>query len=201
MTEADLVEALHGFLDRAYPGIEIRAEPFADDPSRTALSFRHDLFAGLYPLQRYHYLVHHIPRDFFDRHLARTVWFELAPGESPEDLRYPDPELVEEIAPDVMRVLQGSGFLRALDLAFCPDPPALPARCHGDFRVSRALLLEHGFAPDDDFDVFHVLMARGAYCDCEILYNAMEDSRLKARYWEARAKGQLPPDPHAGREI
>jgi hypothetical protein len=61
--------------------------------------------------------------------------------------------------------------------------------------VSKALLPKHGFNPDEFFDVFHVLMARGGYCDCEIFYNAVEQSRLKERYWKARAKGQMPRDP------
>ena len=46
--------------------------------------------------------------------------------------------------------------------------------------------------------MFHVLMARGGYCDCEILYNAVEESRLKAEYWRARAEEVEPYDPHAG---
>lgn len=202
MTAPDLVQALHGFLDHAYPGIEIRIEADAEDPSRTAVSFRHERFSTLYPQQRYHYLIHLVPQDFIDQHLAGTVWLELAPGESPQDLRYPDPDLIEEIAPDVLLVLQRSGFLRALDLAFCPRLPFVrPARCHGDFRVSKSLLPKHGFKPDEFFDVFHVLMARGGYCDCEILYNAVEQSRLKERYWKARARGQMPRDPHGGRPV
>src|SRR5688572_18607505 len=105
MTSSALAEALHGFLDPAYPGIEIRIEPYADDRSRTAVSFRHARFADLYPQQRFHYLSNLIPAAFIDEHLSGMVWMELAPGESPGDLRYPDAELIEEIAPDVMRVL------------------------------------------------------------------------------------------------
>lgn len=198
MIEPAAIQSLYGFLDRAYPGIEIWTEPLPEDPSRTAISFRHPLFAVLYPQQRYHYLVNLIPEAFIETHLAGTVWRELAPGESPDDLQYADPELIESIEEDVMKVLEGSGFIRALDLAFCPRLPfARGARCHGDFRVSKALLPNHGITPDEYFDVFHVLMARGGNCDCEILYNAVEESRLKARYWKARAKGQLPDDPHA----
>jgi hypothetical protein len=197
MIEPPVLEALHGFLDRAYPGIEIHAEPYAEDPARTTISFRHELFAALYPQQRYHYLINLIPEAFIQAHLDGTVWLEMAPGESPHDLGYPDPELIEQITPDVMAVLERSGFVRALDLAFCPRLPLTrPARCHGDFRVSRALLPKHGFTPEEFFDVFHVLMARGGYCDCEILYNAVEESRLKTRYWQARAKGMTPHDPH-----
>ena len=55
-----------------------------------------------------------------------------------------------------------------------------------------------GFREDEHFDVFHVLMARGGYCDCEILYNAVEVSRLKAEYWRARAAQIEPYDPHVG---
>lgn len=198
MTEPTILQALHGFLDDAYPGIEIWMEPFDQDPSRTAIGFRHALFAELYPQQRYHYLANLIPEAFVETHLAGTVWLELAPGETPDDLQYPDPEVIQAIDADVMQVLHRSGFIRALDLAFCPRLPfARGARCHGDFRVSRALLPKHGITPEEQVDVFHVLMARGGNCDCEILYNAVEESRLKARYWEARAKGQAPDDPHA----
>jgi len=191
MIEPTVMEALRGFLERDYPGIEIRAEPYSEDPSRTAISFRHALFSGLYPMQRYHYLAHLIPGDFIETHLAGTVWYELAPGETADDLEYPDPELIESIEPHVMRALEGSGFLRALDLEFSPELPSTPAaQCHGDFRVSKPLLLKHGFTPEELFEIFHVLMARGGNCDCEILYNAVEESRLKASYWRARAREQ-----------
>lgn len=198
MIEPAVIQSLHEYLDPAYPGIEIWTEPFAGDASRTAVGFRHPLFALLYPQQRYHYLVHLIPEPFVEAHLGGTIWMELAPGESPDDLEYPDPEVIEAIDEDVMQVLHRSGFFRALDLAFCPTPPsASGAACHGDYRVSRELLPKHGITPDEYFDVFHVLMARGGYCDCEILYNAVEESELKARYWKARAEGQPPDDPHA----
>src|SRR5688572_16091244 len=110
MPEPSLVDALHGFVDEAYPGIEIWTEPYADDPSRTAVFFRHPLFSPLYSQQRYHYLVHLIPEWFVDQHLAGTVWYGLAPGESPDELRWPDEELIEQIEPDVMLVLEKSGF-------------------------------------------------------------------------------------------
>jgi hypothetical protein len=35
--------------------------------------------------------------------------------------------------------------------------------------------------------VFHVLMAQGAFCDCEILYNIATESRLKSQYWQRKA--------------
>ena len=56
----------------------------------------------------------------------------------------------------------------------------------------------NGFTQDELFDVFHVLMDKGGYCDCEILYNAAEESRLKAEYWRARAAELEPYDPHGG---
>ena len=40
------------------------------------------------------------------------------------------------------------------------------------------------------------LMRQGGFCDCEILYNAVEQCRLKAEYWIARSEGRNPPDPH-----
>jgi len=60
-------------------------------------------------------------------------------------------------------------------------------------------VLARRFQQDELFDVFHVLMAQGGYCDCEILLNAAESSRLKSEYWRARADQVTPYDPHQPR--
>lgn len=188
------------FVRRAYPNIEVRVEPWTADPKRPAIYFTETQFATLYPAQRYHYLRNLIPADYYDRHLTDSEWFELAPGERPEDLEYPDAELIADIDPDVMRCLAGARFFQALDNVLCPADGSHPRQpCHGDYRHARGALLALGFREDELFDVFHVLMARGGYCDCEILFNAAEGSRLKAEYWRARAEEIEPYDPHAGR--
>ena len=185
------------FVRRAYPNIEVRVEPWSADPKRAAVYFKEAQFATLYPAQRYHYLRHLIPGDYYDRHLTDSEWFELAPGERPEDLEYPDAELIADITPDVMRCLIGAKFFERLDDVLCPaDGSHSRQPCHGDYRHARAALLARGFREDESFDVFHVLMTRGGYCDCEILLNAAEGSRLKAEYWRARAEGLEPYDPH-----
>jgi len=195
----ELQEEIRRFLSRDYPNIEVRAERWANDPSRLGIYFVEEKFASLYPAQRYHYLRHLIPEDFYNQHLADTEWFELAPGEQPGDLEYPDNELIDDITPDVMRVLTRAKVFDALDDALCPENSANPRkRCFGDYRNARSILLSRGFKEKELFDVFHVLMARGGYCDCEILYNAVESSRLKAEYWRARAENIEPYDPHAG---
>ncbi|HUR96400.1 MAG TPA: DUF2695 domain-containing protein [Gemmatimonadales bacterium] len=187
------------FVSRAYPNIQVRVEPWAADPTRPAVYFTEAQFASLYPAQRYHYLRHLIPDDFYERHLADSEWFELAPGERPEDLAYPDAELIADITPDVMRVMHRAKVFEALDDLLCPADPRAPRQpCHGDYRHARAVLLARRFREDELFDVLHVLMAQGGYCDCEILYNAVETSRLKAEYWRARADEIEPYDPHAG---
>lgn len=193
--EADIRD----FVRRAYPTIEVRVEPWRADPTRPAVYFTEAQFASLYPAQRYHYLRNLIPADYYERHLAETEWFELAPGERPEDLEYPDPEVIADITPDVMRCLFGARIFEALDDVLCPADESHPRRqCHGDYRHARTVLLARGFREDELFDVFHVLMARGGYCDCEILFNAVETSRLKAEYWRARGEGIEPKNPHHG---
>ena len=187
------------FVRRAYPNIEVRVEPWLADPKRAAVYFKEAQFATLYPAQRYHYLRHLIPVDYYDRHLIDSEWFELAPGEQPEDLEYPDAELIADITPDVMRCLAEAKFFEALDDVLCPaDGSHARQPCHGDYRHARATLLMRGFREDELFDVFHVLMARGGYCDCEILHNAVEASRLKAEYWRTRAGGSGPNHQHVG---
>ena len=190
---------IRAFVRRGYPNIDVRVEPWAADPSRPAVYFTDAQFAVLYPAQRYHYLRHLIPADYYDRHLVDSEWFELAPGERPEDLEYPDSELIADITPDVMRVLFGARVFEALDDVLCPRDTSHPRpQCHGDFRHARAILLARGFKEPELFDVFNVLMARGGYCDCEILYTAVDESRLKAEYWKARAEQIEPYDPHRG---
>jgi len=130
--------------------------------------------------------------------LTDTIWYELAPGGKPEHLRYPDDVLTAAITADVMRCSAGARVLEALDDVMCPtEAGAERTGRHGDFRISREIFLARGFKPDDLFDVYHVLMAQGGCCDCEILYNVTESSRLKAEHWRARADDRHPPDPHA----
>jgi hypothetical protein len=184
---------LKGFLAAAYPDILIRVEGWKENPSRTAIFFTEAKFKDLYPLQRYHYISHLIPADYQEKELENSVWFELAPGEDPASLSFPDDELIREITPIVMRCLNGSGFFQALDDAFCPSLSEAPRQCcYGDYRAAKPLLLQKGFRDEELFDVFHVLMRRGGYCDCEILYNVVETSRFRAEYWHNRAGGTAP---------
>jgi len=186
MSRPEIVSQLKGFLAENYPDISIRIEPWKDDPARDAIYFEEEKFSVLYPMQRYHYLIHSIPQDFYERHLSEAVWVELAPGETVDDLRYPDEEMIESISPDVMKALGSSGFFAALDDLLCPeDETAEPEACHGDFRHAKRVLAEKGFGErdgiDEVFDISHVLMAEGAFCDCEILYNVSEENRLKTK--------------------
>ena len=189
-----------GFVRRAYPNIDVRVEPWTDDPTRVAVFFTDAQFAALYPSQRYHYLRHLIPDDYYDQHLVDSEWFELAPGEGPEQLQYPDSELIADITPAVLRVLKRVRFFEALDDVLCPDEASAARQpCYGDYRHARAVLRARGLRDEEFFDVFHVLMAHGGYCDCEILLNAADETRLKTEYWKARADQVEPYDPHAGR--
>ena len=190
---AGIISRLKEFLSKSYPGISIRIEPWSGDPARTAVYFEHEKFAALYPMQRYHYLIHAIPVDFYQQYLSECVWVELAPGEAVGDLNYPDEELIESISPDVLHILGKAGFFAGLDDLMSPQAEGIEAAaCHGDFRHTKRVLAEKGFGErngvDEVFDVCHVLMAKGGYCDCEVLYNVAEESRLKTKHWQERAK-------------
>jgi len=175
----------------------IKVEPFAPDPTKTAIYFVEEKFRLLYPAQRYHYISHLIPREFYEQYLTDTVWFEMAPGEKPEELEYPDEEMVSEITPNVMAILQRADFFKSLDDIFWPTGfYKKKGVCYGDFRTSKEVLLKCGFKQEEYSDIFHVLMMQGGFCDCEILFNVAEESRLKAQYWKARAKNLKPHDPH-----
>jgi hypothetical protein len=192
MKSQELVAELKRFLGSSYPGIRIEAKPWQQDPSRLALYFTEEKFAVLYPQQRYHYLVHNIPQDFFDRHLTNTVWFELAPGEAVLDLKYPDEQLIASISSNVLAAVERAGVFSALDDLLAPEGATGAVSCHGDFRHTKAVLAQKGFGRhgdvDEVFDICHVLMAKGGYCDCEVLFNVSETNRLKSRYWKKRAE-------------
>ena len=105
-----------------------------------------------------------------------------------------DEELLTDITPDVLRVLNNHSFFARLDDLFCPADGSSPAAvCHGNFQSSTALLVDLGFEAVPIADVHEVLHYLGGCCDCEVLYNVAEESRLKAKYWRARASGSAAP--------
>ena len=186
MTPQQIQEALATFIHPSYPNMEIRVEPWADDPSRLAIYFLEPKFALLYPQQRWHYLHHLIPAEFQDRHLSSSVWFELAPGESPSDLVYYDEAAVADITEPIMTILNKTSFFATLGESFTRAEN--PAICWGDFRIAKSILPMKGFVESEYFDVFSVLMAQGGYCDCEILYNVAHGSEFARRYWANRQR-------------
>lgn len=102
----------------------------------------------------------------------------------------PDTDLTASITPDVMACLGRSHFFERLDDLLCPkEDSGQPEVCVGDYRISKRILEAAGFDSDELKDVFAVLGAQGACCDCEVLYNVAESSRLKAEYWKHQANG------------
>lgn len=196
--EAAQIQAdIRSFVSSSYPDMEVTVRPWEKDSRRLAIYFVESKFALLYPQQRFHYLSHLIPADYQEKHLVDSVWFELAPGETPDDLVYPDEELTESIAPDVLKVVSAANVFEDLDDSLCPDDEcASGSQCFGDYRHTRAILLQRGFKESELFDVLHVFMAKGGHCDCEILYNVAEQSRLASEYWTARSENRRPHDPH-----
>jgi len=100
-----------------------------------------------------------------------------------------DDELVSSIAPDVMKCLSRSGYFEKLDDLLSPKEASSPSQaCDGTYKISESVLLASGFEEAELGDIFAVLRSKGGCCDCEVLYNVAETSRLKGRYWRKRAK-------------
>jgi Protein of unknown function (DUF2695) len=101
-----------------------------------------------------------------------------------------DSDLISSITPDVMTCLRRSLFFERLDDLLSPEEAAhLREVCAGNYELSKRVLEASGFDSDDWQDIFNVLRAQGGCCDCEILYNVAESSRLKSDYWKSRADG------------
>lgn len=109
-----------------------------------------------------------------------------------------DDELIPSIAPHVMTCLGRCGYFEKLDELLSPeDNLASPEKCDGSFGLSETILRAAGFDRAELRDIFSVLQSKGGGCDCEVLYNVAEKSRLKANYWRGRAGEQVAPTPHA----
>ena len=199
MTPRELEAKLTEILGKHCADIVVTVEDPPGNGGPPRVTFVTEAFRGLYPLQRYHKLIHLLPAGFAERFLGDYRWIELAPGESQEDLEHPDEGMVGEITPNVLGALENLGFFNELDEMLFPQDLSKPGKlCVGNFENAKEILNAKGFGPHEHFDVFHVLMARGGYCDCEILYNAVASSRLKANYWKAKAEGREPYNPHLG---
>ena len=177
----------------------VEVAPQNQEKNRYVIRFVDPKFADLFPWQRYHYLSHLIPKEYREEHIPDSTWIELAPGERWEDLDAPDEEFIASIAPDVLGYLLSVRFFDALDDMLCPANKEIArVTCSGDFKNSKSALRLRGVDEADLSDVFHVLMSKGGFCDCEILYNVGENSRLRAEYWRARGENRVPYDPHKG---
>ena len=113
------------------------------------------------------------------------------------DLDISGSEQIASITPDVMTCLGNLGFFEKLDNLFCPtDTSRESQRCGGNYEVSKSILTSQGFSEADIEDVCAVLAAQGGCCDCEVLYNVAETSRLKTEYWRAQVEGAGTPNHH-----
>ena len=178
MTTKHLQEKLLEFIRPSYPEMEIEVIESTDN--KRHLYFTDRKFADLFQQQRYHNLVNLIPKDFFENELTDTLWHELAPGETPEDLHSHNTETVESMKEIILKILsQRTNFVTQLDNLFLTKE----AVCFGDFRHSKQILNELKFTLDEQFDIFHVLMHEGGFCDCEILYNTFKETGYGKKYW------------------
>jgi len=100
-------------------------------------------------------------------------------------------KLNSSIAPDVMTCLGRCGFFEKLDGLLSPEDNSIPPQgCDGTYKLSESILIAGRFERAELDDIFAVLQSKVGFCDCEVLYNVAETSRLKANYWYARAAGQ-----------
>jgi hypothetical protein len=95
---------------------------------------------------------------------------------------------VANIAPNVLDSVRGSRIFESLDDLMSPADPKIQSRpCQHDYSMLMHALNCAGYSDEDREDVVLVLQSLGGCCDCEILYNVAEDSRLKSRYWKTKA--------------
>jgi|SRR5215831_2834777 len=102
-----------------------------------------------------------------------------------------DDEFISSIVSNVMQCLARSSYFEKLDDLLSPeDNWGASENCDGTYKPSESILQASGFERDDLSEIFAVLQSKGACCDCEVLYNVADESRLKAKYWKSRAAGR-----------
>lgn len=156
-------------LEPVLPGIEVdvgRSQRW----QRMSVTFRHPSFAELLPEQRFRQLRSVIPEKFNEKHLRGAVWFELAPGETPEDLRQaPRSDDMADQEPTIACKLFDCGFFWALEEAMSESPIET---CGGRFATCKKVLTAKGITGRGQRDACLVFIRQGAYCDCEVLLAA-----------------------------
>ena len=166
---AQLQARLTKLLGKHFPGITVEVG-HSERWDRTSLTVRWAGFDDLLPEERFHYLFHNIPEDFYEKHLTGCVWFELGSNESIDDfLKLPRSEDVQKIEPQVIRKLTRIGFFDALAEELGEEPTAT---CGGDFSAVRRVLAARKVSRSALRNALLVLMRNGAFCDCEALFNA-----------------------------
>ena len=105
------------------------------------------------------------------------------------DSDFRDVEFAESISEAVLGILGKERFFERLDDRFCPaDPSKDRVTCGHSYIHTTEILRELGMDSEEVQDVLAVMGLRGGCCDCEILYNVAEESRLKAEHWKAHCK-------------
>ncbi|HXR38031.1 MAG TPA: hypothetical protein VN776_03025 [Terracidiphilus sp.] len=101
-------------------------------------------------------------------------------------------------AAQILELLARQKFFECLDDRLCPaESSQRRAWCQGGFEITVRILNEIGIYPEEIQQALKALAAMGSECDCGVLYNAAQQSRLKTEYWLARAVNGEPFDPHS----
>jgi len=98
-------------------------------------------------------------------------------------------DFIENITPDVLGVLERIRLFQQLDDLFCPqDASNGRVKCGHSYAQTETIVKVAGMDDEDLEDILAALHSLGGCCDCELLYNVAEESRLKSEYWIARAR-------------
>jgi len=166
---ADFQAKLAKLLTGKFPGLTVEVG-HNERWDRTSVTVRWSGFDDLLPEERFHRIFHAVPEDFYEEHLRGCVWFELGSNESVESfLELPRSDSVGDKEPKVVRKLTKAGFFEALAEELGAEPTAV---CGGELSTVRRILSARGFSKPALHDALLVLMRNGAFCDCEVLFNA-----------------------------
>jgi hypothetical protein len=170
MARANKYEMIRGqlleLLSPVFPGIEVSVE-HSQRFKRMVLTFVHPAFGRWLTEQRFRFVLQRIPPEFFEKHLRGAVWFELAPGETTEDvMKSPRSEDLADQSEAIQKRLEDQGFYGKLQKKMGANPAGT---CADDFAQVRAVLEKMGITGKEQTDACLVLIGRGAYCDCAVL--------------------------------
>jgi hypothetical protein len=97
-------------------------------------------------------------------------------------------DFVDEIATEVLEILNHLQFFQKLESRVFPDGDSGARNCDHSYRHTESILQADNIPSKMQEFILIACKAQGGFCDCEILYNVDDrEDCPRAQYWRAKS--------------